>query len=362
MLVENNCLTGIFYKMTCETAPAVLIDAYSQIFRVFYAINHLSRRDGFPTNALFGFARLLLQLEKEYKPVCGAMFFDCGKPAFRLELSPEYKSNRPPMPEALVQQMPLLRELAELFGWQIVQCTNYEADDLIGAAVKSDPQQKFAIISSDKDLSQLIDEHAFMLIPGRSGGFEVRGIDETVQKFNVTPAQIIDYLAMLGDSSDAIDGVVGIGPKTAASILQSCGSLAKFFEEPELLGNVKLRTKLLDNRELLERNIKLVSLRTAWPENELASPAELLKKSAPNWVKIAEFAREYELKSILKEVENMGVELPETPEVEISPTAAEASAPAPDAADDLFSWGAAQNITEEKTASEPAKPVQGSLF
>ena len=345
-----------------QQSPAILIDAYSQIFRVFYAISHLSRRDGFPTNALFGFARLLLQLEKEYQPRSGAMFFDCGKPAFRLELSPEYKSNRPPMPEELKQQMPLLRELAELFGWQIVQCNNYEADDLIGAAVKSSSERNFAIISSDKDLSQLIDEHAFMLIPNRSGGgFEKRGIEETVQKFNVAPEQIIDYLALLGDSSDAIDGVPGIGPKTAAAILQSCGSLAKFFAEPELLGNVKQRAKLLENKELLERNIKLVSLRTLWPECELAAPEEVLKKSAPNWQKIAGFAREYELKSVLKEVESLIGELPEVCEETIETAPAEkVPETAENIADDLFSWGAAQAAPREESADN--KPVQGSLF
>ena len=261
--------------------PAILIDAYSQIFRVFYAIGNLSRRDGFPTNALFGFARMLLQLEKEFSPSGGAMFFDCGKPEFRLELSKDYKSNRPPMPENLKKQMPLLRELAELFGWQICQCSNYEADDLIGAAVKSSAEKSFAVLSSDKDLSQLIDDHAFMLIPARSGGgFEKRGLEEVVSKFGVEPKQIIDYLSLIGDSSDAIEGVPKIGPKTAAAILSECGSLDKFFADPELLQNAKQREKLLESSELIRRNQKLVALRTDWPEAEVGKVETALEKKS----------------------------------------------------------------------------------
>lgn len=336
---------------------AILIDAYSQIFRVFYAIMHLSRKDGFPTNALFGFARLLMQIEKEYKPTAGAMFFDCGKPAFRLELAPEYKSNRPPMPEDLKKQMPLLRKLSELFGWQVCECTNYEADDLIGAAVRTSSFDT-AVISSDKDLSQLIDEHCIMLIPNRSGGgFEVRDTDGTLAKFSVTPGQIVDYLALLGDSSDVIEGVPGIGPKTAANILNECGSLEKFFAEFAVLKNEKLRTKLLENKERILRNIKLITLRTQWPENELGSVGDCLKKQAPDWQKIADFAREYELKSILKDIP---AEFVKTPETEKSaPAAVEKTC----CSEDLFSWGNLQNKTEKaETAEKTAAPQQGTLF
>ena len=330
-----------------DTAPVILIDAYSQIFRVFYAIAHLSRRDGFPTNALLGFARLLLQLEKDYSPRSGAMFFDCGKPEFRLKLAPEYKSNRPPMPEDLKKQMPLLREMAELFGWNVCSCANYEADDLIGAAVRNVPERDFLIISSDKDLSQLIDERTCMLIPARSGGgFDRRGVDETIQKFAVAPSQIIDYLSLLGDASDMISGVPGIGPKTAAAILQSCGSLERFFAEPELLGNVKQREKLLAAREQLARNQQLIALRTQWPDSEATALASILQKRAPDWQKIARMAQEYELKSVLKE-------LPQ----EFAATTGTVPS------EDLF--GYADSVAEKNPAPEtPAteKPAQGVLF
>ena len=332
-----------------DKSSAILIDAYSQIFRVFYAIAHLSRRDGFPTNALFGFARLLMQLEKDFAPAAGCMFFDCGKPAFRLELAPEYKSNRPPMPEELKLQMPLLREMAGLFGWNICECTNYEADDLIGAAVKNTPEQNFLIISSDKDLSQLIDERTRMLIPARMGsGFTLRGTAETLEKFAVAPTQMVDYLSLLGDASDMISGVPGIGPKTAAAILQSCGSLEKFFADPAMLSNAKQREKLLAAREQLERNRQLITLRTQWPADEIGAVNKYLLKRAPDWQKIARMAQEYELKSVLKELESK-LDSPLEPP----------------AADDLFSMNLIA-ATPEKPVNPPAeaagKPEQGVLF
>lgn len=336
---------------------AILIDAYSQIFRVFYAIMHLSRKDGFPTNALFGFARLLMQIEKDYAPSAGAMFFDCGKPAFRLELAPEYKSNRPPMPEDLKKQMPLLRELTELFGWQVCECTNYEADDLIGAAAKNSSLAT-AVISSDKDLSQLIDDKCIMLIPNRSGGgFEVRDAEKTLEKFAVSPGQIVDYLSLLGDSSDVIEGVPGIGPKTAANILNECGSLENFFAGAGSLKNEKQQLKLLENKERILRNIKLITLRTQWPEKELGTLNDRLKKHAPDWRKIAEFARTYELKSILKDIpQEYAAAESETIAVETETQASSG---------DLFSWGEKLNKAgkdAEKPTENPAVPQQGTLF
>ena len=110
----------------------VLIDAYSQIFRSFYAVRVLKDPKGRPVNALYIFTKLLLGIEKEYPGNTGAMLFDCGKVKFRLEVAPEYKANRPPMPDDLKSQMPAIREMAEAFGWPLLSAENYEADDLIG--------------------------------------------------------------------------------------------------------------------------------------------------------------------------------------------------------------------------------------
>ena len=115
----------------------ILIDAYSQIFRAFYAIRQLTNSRGEPTNAVFVFTRLLLGIQKEYPTSRGAMLFDCGKVEFRMKLNPEYKANRPPMPEALRTQIPVIRELAEAFGWPLLEEPEYEADDLAAAFARA---------------------------------------------------------------------------------------------------------------------------------------------------------------------------------------------------------------------------------
>ncbi len=334
-------------------SPIFLIDAYSQIFRVFFAIAHLSRADGFPTNALFGFGRLMLQIEKEFNPAAGALLFDCGKPAFRLELEPEYKSNRPPMPEDLQKQMPVLRQMAAAFGWPAHQCPNYEADDLIGAAVVNAAEHAFAIISSDKDLAQLVGDRAWMLIPARTGsGFERRDAAATAAKFAVNPVQMVDYLSLIGDASDMIDGVAGVGPKTAAALLAQFHSLDAFFACPEALANVKLRAKLLEARAKLDRNRKLIRLRTDWPAAELGPLENALLKHAPDWPAVAAIFQEYGLKSLLKEL----------PAALSEPVVAEPALTAADAdGGDLFQWSE-REIHTAADRSGQREPASDDLF
>ena len=176
--------------------PLILIDAYSQIFRAYYAIRHLSNSKGEPTNAVFVFARLLLKLEEEYLGTAGAMLFDCGKVKFRLELAPDYKANRPPMPEELKLQMPVIRELAAAFGWPLLEEPEYEADDLI-AAFASSADGPVLIVSSDKDLSQLVTPEVKMLVPAQKNGFELRDEEKVREKFAVSPSPRAGFCGML---------------------------------------------------------------------------------------------------------------------------------------------------------------------
>lgn len=340
--------------------PVILIDAFSQIFRSFYAIRHLSNSRGEPVNALLVFTRLLLGIEKNYSGKRGAMLFDCGKVRHRLALLPAYKANRPPMPEELAQQIPFIREMASAFGWQMHEVDDYEADDLIGVLAKN-LEGNIRIISSDKDLSQLICDRVVMLSPanGNSGGFEERDAEFVKSKFGVEPSLIVDYLALLGDSSDNIDGVRGIGSKGAAEILNTWGKSENWIDEPEKIGK-KFSAKLAGQTDILRRNIKLVSLRTDLPES-WSDPESLVVRNAPDWQKISEVCYRYGLKSILKD-------LPETIQSK-SAEPVHAAAPVRAAADDdgmdLFSFAsqetetADEKIPEQKTESEA---VQGSLF
>ncbi len=277
----------------------ILIDAYSQIFRGFYAIAALSDRQGAPTNAIFATAKFLLKLEREYPSAHGAAVFDCGRVQFRQALNPVYKANRPPTPEALSAQIPALRELFTAFGWPLLEEPEYEADDLI-AALAVHHADAVQIISADKDLAQLIDARVTMLIPAMGGGFETRDAAKVRTRFGVEPGQMIDYLALLGDASDNIEGVHGVGPKTAEKILAEVGSLGAFFAAPECLKNEKLRALLLDSAELLRRNDALIRLRRDLPAR-LTAP-DVVRRATPDRERLIAFCAARDLNSIVREL------------------------------------------------------------
>jgi DNA polymerase-1 len=284
----------------------LLIDAYSQIFRCFYAIRALSNSKGQPTNAVFAFTKLMLKINSDYPSTYGAFILDCGKPAFRLEIAPDYKANRPPMPDELREQIPVIEEIARAFGWPMIVREGYEADDLLAAIAKEFNDKTVKFISSDKDLAQIINERVEMLVPAFKGpGFTVRGRKEAIEKFNVTPEQMVDYLALIGDSSDNIPGVPGVGPKTAAALINEHGSIANMLADPEAITNPKLRQKIVENAELLDKNIKLITLKTDVPDKPWEA-LDSLARQTPDWDKIRKICEEMELKSILSELPEAG--------------------------------------------------------
>ncbi len=277
----------------------VLIDAYAQIYRSFYAIRSLTNSRGEPVNALFGMARLLLQLDRSLPSTHGAVLFDRGKPQRRIEICPEYKAQRPPMPDDLRNQLEPIRQWMKAFGWKTMECEGVEADDLIAAIVTQKQQMPVKILSFDKDIAQLLqDEQVAMVSSGKGDEWQEQKKEDVRQKFGVTPDQLGDYLAMLGDSADNIKGVQGVGAKTAAKILQECGSLEKFFAEPHLLKNEKMRQKLLDERELLQRNQELVRLDTTLPKEWLG--LETIERQKPDWQKLLELAQEQNFRTLTK--------------------------------------------------------------
>ncbi|MBR7131519.1 MAG: hypothetical protein IKC82_06015 [Lentisphaeria bacterium] len=324
----------------------VLVDAYSQIFRSFFAIRMLTNSRGEPVNAAFVFTKLLLQLEKSHPSPYGAMLFDCGKVAFRLELNPQYKANRPPMPDALRQQMPLIREIAEAFGWELLQCDGLEADDLIGGLSCRFSDLPVEIVSSDKDLSQLIDERVTMLIPGSgASGFNRRGIAEVKEKFGVAPEEMVDYLALIGDNSDNIPGVPGIGPKSAVDILQLFGAADRWLNAPEKIdAENKYGKKLLPALDIIRRNRELIRLRTDLPEElQLDTPPVRHK---PDWRRITEICRDNQFRSILKELPEIEDEKDDFFE------------------DDLFAFAKENSAVQVagKSAADGGEEIQGELF
>jgi len=298
--------------MSEASETIILVDAFAQIYRGFYAVRNLSNSRGEPTNAVFAMAKFLLKLQREYPSDRGAFAFDCGKPAFRLELAPDYKANRPPMPEALQQQLPLLHELIAAFGWNEFSMTGFEADDLLAAMAADFPDAPVRVVSGDKDLHQIVTERVRMLAPDPKGGLQERGPAEVFEKFGVGPTAMIDYLALIGDSSDNIPGLAGVGPKTAVEMLQQCGSVAAMTAHPEQIANPKWREKVTAGREILEKNLQLIRLKTAtdahpWKE------VDALKRRAPDGAKLRELCTRLELRSVVKELDELAIVLPPDP-------------------------------------------------
>lgn len=253
--------------MTENNQPLILVDSYAQIFRCYYAVRSLSNKNGDPTNAIFGMMRFLLKLEEMFPGAKGAFVFDKGRPPHRLKLAPDYKANRPPTPEDLLAQIPHLRSLIQAFGWNIVEADDTEADDLIASIAMHFENDPVRIISADKDISQIINSRIEMLVPDQSGkGFARRGIAEAQEKFGVAPEAIIDYLAMIGDSADNIPGIAGVGPKTAAQLLNRFGSIANMLDHVQEIERETLRNKIIDGKDILLKNIELVKLVIEPPE------------------------------------------------------------------------------------------------
>ncbi len=295
-------------------APLLLIDSYSQIYRGYYAIRALTTARGVPTNAVFAMTKLLMKLKEEYEGYEGAFVFDKGRPAQRMALAPAYKANRPPMPDDLRSQLETIREMIRAFGWNIIEWDGSEADDLIAAAAENFKDRKVLIVSSDKDISQIIDDRIEMLVPDHDGkGFTRRGVQETIAKFGVKPAAVVDYLSLIGDSSDNIPGVEGVGPKTAAALLNQFESIEDMLARTDEIKRESLREKIRASAEVMRLNQKLILLDKTIPEG-LTLTEESFRRNAPDYRKISELASQMELKSILRELEKQAPPAPVPPQ------------------------------------------------
>ncbi len=283
-----------------------LIDAYSQIYRGFYALPLLSNSKGQFTNAVFAVAKFLISLDRDHGSAYGAVVFDKGRPEHRMKIIPEYKAQRPPMPEELRSQLPSIRELIEAFGWKIVEKDGQEADDIIAAIAVTFKEKQVRIVSADKDIAQIIDDRIKMLIPDRkgAGGFQLQGPEEVVARFAVKPSQIVDYLSLIGDSSDNIPGIDGVGPKTAAKLIAQFGSIDKLLDSVSQVESEKLRAKIAASRDFLSKNRQIITLDLSLPDDSLME-LELFHRKQPDFEKLKAMADDLDLKSIRAELERM---------------------------------------------------------
>lgn len=278
-----------------------IIDGHALIYRAYYALikNPLTNSAGLPTGAVYGFANYLLRLLELYDCPYWTIALDSQKPTFRHELFSEYKANREEMPDDLKVQMPLIDRLIEALNIPSVRQDGLEADDLIAALAQRAVRQGFDvfIVSKDKDLMQLVGPHIKMLAPESGGTLELMGEDDVRLKMGIPPEKIVDYLALVGDASDNIPGVPGVGPKTALKILEAAGSVDRLLEKPAILGNPKLEEKIILNRESLVLSKKLATLDY---EAEVEASIESLKRAPVHRDSCAELFKELEIHSLLK--------------------------------------------------------------
>ncbi len=244
----------------------LLVDGNNLLFRSFFAMPKLTTRDGRPSGALHGFTNTLKMLIREEAPTAAAIVFDAPGPTFRDRMFPEYKAGRSETPPELVQQMPAAREVAGVLGVPPVEIPGVEADDVIGslAVLGRKAGYRALIVSGDKDLLQVVGDGILVLSPGGSDGAVTR-LDAAAAhaKLGVLPVQVPDYLGLVGDTTDNIPGVPGIGPKTAASLLGELGDLDATLERAEESGARPRIVKLLEEhreRALLSRDLARLRL------------------------------------------------------------------------------------------------------
>jgi len=243
-----------------------LVDGSGYIFRAFYAIAPLSTRSGFPTNALFGFTRMLRKLLQDAQSNYMAVAFDVGRETFRLKLYPRYKANRAECPSELLAQLPYFRQIASALGLPVLELPGYEADDVIGTLADrlAAKGKEVVIVSGDKDLMQLVRPGVTIWDPLHDKHY---GEAEVKEKFGVPPGQVVEVLALSGDSSDNVPGVQGIGPKTAAQLVEKYGnvegvlsSLAQIKEDLTIRNRRKISEQIELDRDILRLSRKLVEI------------------------------------------------------------------------------------------------------
>jgi DNA polymerase-1 len=252
-------------------AKWLLVDGFNLAYRGFFAIPELARADGFPTNAVHGWVKALWRLSDVEKPDHSLVFFDLGGAQDRLALHPEYKAHREEMPEALSKQIPVIKEITRAMGLGGVEIDGVESDDLLAsfASVLAAQGDEVLVVSSDKDFAQIVGERITMLLPPPTANPKLgwRRMDRAavIEKFGVPPSQIADYLALVGDTSDNIPGISGVGPKTATKWLSEFGSLEGVIAAAGRLVPERFREAVGSSGDLLRRNLKLTTLNLSHP-------------------------------------------------------------------------------------------------
>ena len=286
--------------------PLILVDGSSYLYRAYHAFPPLTNSAGEPTGAMYGVLNMLKSLLTQYNPSHVAVVFDAKGKTFRDELFEHYKSHRPPMPDDLRAQIEPLHEMVKAMGLPLLAVSGVEADDVIGTlALEAEQKGRSVLISTgDKDMAQLVTP-AITLINTMTN--TILGPDEVEQKYGVPPSLIIDFLAMMGDSSDNIPGVPGVGEKTAQALLQGLGGMQSIYDNLDKVADLSFRgaktmaTKLEQNRDVAFLSYQLATIKT---NVELELTCEQLTVSEPDVAALQTLFSRYEFKRWLADLQD----------------------------------------------------------
>lgn len=276
----------------------VLVDATAFCYRAFYALKGLSTSFGQPTNAVYGFINMLNKIIKEKNPQFLAICFDVSRDTFRQKKFADYKIQRPPMPDGLVSQMPLIKEIISAYGIKIIEKEGYEADDIIATLASKAKERGLpaTIISSDKDILQLVNDDAVVLSPSKDEEvfYDKHKVEE---RFGVLPSRITDIIALMGDDADNIPGVPGIGEKTAVELIKAFGSLDDLLNNIDKIKSEKIKNAVKMNIEMIKLNSELAVL----DKNvEIDFDLDKLKVGEPNSKELYRLFKYLEFNKLLK--------------------------------------------------------------
>jgi DNA polymerase I len=285
-----------------------LVDGNSYIHRAFHAIGHLSNSKGFPTNAIYGFTRMLLKLIEDKKPGYLAIVLDSKAPTFRHKLYKNYKATRPPMPEDLVMQLPHIWSIIRGLNIRLIEKQGYEADDIIGTLARMGEEKKHdvVIVTGDKDFKQLLSRHVSLWDTMKDKTTDYKAF---LDEYGFEPGNVVDMMGLSGDSSDNIPGVTGVGEKTAASLIKEYGTLENVFKRLADIKQKKLKENLAASHENAVLSKSLVTIDTHVPITENIDD---LRAGEPNYEELSKIFHELEFMSLWEQfsVEIKGVKKP----------------------------------------------------
>jgi len=281
-----------------EKPLLVLVDGSNYVFRAFYAIRDLSNSKGFPTNAIYGFTTMLMKLRRDFNPQYLAIAFDLKGPTFRHEVFESYKAHRKPVPDSLLPQIPAIKEIVRAFSIPILEQQGTEADDVIGTLARRYAEEglRVIIVSGDKDLMQLVTDDIIMVDTMKDKTYDKAAVKE---RFGVEPEKIPEILGIMGDTSDNIPGIPGVGPKGALALIEEFGTVDEVIENVEKIMNGRVKKAVAEFADQARLSRRLAEIRI---DVDIDFDLEKARCDAPDRERLKQLFKEYEFSLLLQDL------------------------------------------------------------